>query len=163
MDPAYALADAALLAQCEVACFRSHGPGGQHANRTESAVRLVHRPSGVTSQCQDHRQRGRNQQDALRRLRVRLAAALRGQARGEWLDPYRRGRQLGLGARAEDFPLAVAVALDALEAAAGSLAEAARATGLSSSQFAKLLCADKEVHQAANQLRERFAQGPIRG
>lgn len=163
MEPAYALDDAALLAQCEVASFRSHGPGGQHANRTESAVRLVHRASGLSSQCQDHRQHLRNQVDALRRLRVRLAIALRGQADPAWLDPYRRGRQLGLGARADDFPLAVAVAFDALEAASGALGDAARATGLSTSQLAKLLCADKEVHQAANQLRARFEQGPIRG
>jgi protein subunit release factor B len=162
MTPAYALDDAHLLGQCRVETFRSHGPGGQHANRTESAVRLTHTATGLQAQCQDHRQRDRNQTDALRRLRLRLALGERGGAEPEWLVPYRHARQLALGAKARDYHLAVAVVLDALEAKAGSLAEAAVVLGSSSSQLAKLLTADKEVHQATNALRARFGQGPVR-
>jgi hypothetical protein len=161
MDAAFALSDADLLAACRVDAFRSHGPGGQHANRTESAVRLTHLASGVTVQAQDHRERARNQADALRRLRLRLALALRGVARPEWLERHRRGRRLELGPRAADYPLVVAVALDALERCAGDLALAAAELSLSSSQLAKLLTGDKEVHTAANALRARHGQGVI--
>ncbi len=159
----YAVPDAALLAACRVEHFRAGGPGGQHVNRTESAVRLTHTASGTVVQCQDHRERARNQDEALRRLRLRLALGLRGLAAREWLERYRQGRQLKLGANAQEFHLVVAVVLDALDAHAGSLSATAEALGVSSSQLAKLLTADKEVHAAANALRARHGQGAIHG
>ena len=160
--PAYALSESDLLAECRIDTFRSHGPGGQHANSTASAVRITHRPTGEVSQCQDHRERARNQSEALSRLRLRLALRLRGASRAAWLDPYRRGRQLAIGANGASYCLAVAVVLDALMDAGGSLAGGGAALGISASQIAKLLGADKEVLQAANQLRAGFALGPIR-
>jgi protein subunit release factor B len=162
VDAPYALVDAALLAQCDITSSSSHGPGGQHRNKTESAVRLRHRPSGLTSQCEDHRERARNRVEALKRLRIRLVAATRGASEARWLDPYRRGRQIALGAHAQEFHLVAACALDALQSASGSLADAARSLGVSSTQLAKLLVADKEIHQAANGIRTSFGMGGIR-
>ena len=65
--------DAALLAQCRMDTFRSGGPGGQHQNTTDSGVRLVHEPSGVTVVARDERSQHRNRALALSRLRERLA------------------------------------------------------------------------------------------
>jgi ribosome-associated protein len=64
--------DDALLAECDVETFRSGGPGGQHANKVESAVRLTHRPSGETVTRRDSRSQHRNKQLALDELRRRL-------------------------------------------------------------------------------------------
>ncbi len=64
--------DEVLLAQCRVETFRAGGKGGQHVNRTESAVRLVHLPTGVTVVCQDERSQYRNRALCLERLRARL-------------------------------------------------------------------------------------------
>jgi len=64
--------DDALLAQCDVHTFRAGGPGGQHQNKTDSAVRLVHRPTGVTVTCRAQRSQYLNKMDALRRLRLKL-------------------------------------------------------------------------------------------
>jgi ribosome-associated protein len=61
-----------LLAQCDVETFRAGGPGGQHQNVTDSAVRLRHRPSGVTVTCRAQRSQYLNKMDALRRLRLKL-------------------------------------------------------------------------------------------
>ena len=61
-----------LLAECDVDTFRSGGKGGQHANKTESAVRLRHRPSGVIVTSQQERSQHRNKQIALDELRRRL-------------------------------------------------------------------------------------------
>lgn len=66
--------DAALLAECDVHVFRGTGPGGQSVNTTDSAVRLVHRPSGVTVVCRRERSQLRNKAECLRRLRARLEA-----------------------------------------------------------------------------------------
>ncbi len=65
--------DAALLAQCDVETMRSGGPGGQHANKTESAVRLRHRPTGIVVRCESERGQISNRRLALKVLRERLA------------------------------------------------------------------------------------------
>lgn len=68
----HTLSDEALLAQCEVHSFRGSGPGGQHRNKTETAIRLVHQPSGVVATAQDQRSREQNLRAALGRLREKL-------------------------------------------------------------------------------------------
>jgi peptide chain release factor 2 len=65
--------DRALLAECEVQTFRSPGPGGQHVNTTDSAVRLKHLPSGVTVSCHRFRSQHRNKRVCLARLRELVA------------------------------------------------------------------------------------------
>lgn len=66
--------DDTLLAACDVDVFRGSGPGGQHRNKTESAVRLVHRPTGIVVQATERRSQSQNLGVALERLRERLAA-----------------------------------------------------------------------------------------
>jgi len=62
-----------LLRECEVETFRSSGPGGQHVNKTESAVRLTHVPSGVVVTSRQERSQHRNKALCLQRLRKRVA------------------------------------------------------------------------------------------
>jgi protein subunit release factor A len=69
---ALALDDEALLRACEVSTFIGGGPGGQHRNKTASAVRLVHLPTGVTVTATERRSQLRNRSAALERLRAVL-------------------------------------------------------------------------------------------
>ena len=64
--------DEELLRQCEVDTFRSSGPGGQHVNKTESAVRLRHLPSGVVATSQQERSQHRNKAICLLKLREKI-------------------------------------------------------------------------------------------
>jgi len=64
--------DEALLRECEVDTFRSSGPGGQHVNKTESAVRLRHLPSGVVVTSQQERSQHRNKSLCLQKLREKI-------------------------------------------------------------------------------------------
>lgn len=66
--------DDELLAQCDVDTFRSSGPGGQHVNKTETAVRLKHLPTGIVTASQTERSQYRNKQNCLHKLREKIAA-----------------------------------------------------------------------------------------
>jgi protein subunit release factor B len=65
-----------LLRASQWSSFIAGGPGGQHRNRNATAVRLVHRPSGMVITATERRSQAANLQAALERLRARLAAAL---------------------------------------------------------------------------------------
>jgi protein subunit release factor B len=69
--------DDELLAECAVGTFRAGGPGGQHQNVTDSAVRLRHRPTGIAVTCRSERSQYQNKQTCLRRLRARIEDLLR--------------------------------------------------------------------------------------
>lgn len=64
--------DEDLLRECEIDTFRASGPGGQHVNKTESAVRLTHMPSGLVVTCREERSQHRNKATCLRKLREKI-------------------------------------------------------------------------------------------
>ena len=68
--------DPELLQQCVVTTFRASGKGGQHVNKTDSAVRLRHLPTGITVICRRERSQYLNKKIALARLRIKIAALL---------------------------------------------------------------------------------------
>ena len=68
--------DDALLKECDAIPFRASGPGGQHRNKTLTAVRLLHRPSGLVVIGRRERSLTRNLKDAVARLRMKLEKLL---------------------------------------------------------------------------------------
>ncbi|MBC7910911.1 MAG: peptide chain release factor-like protein [Pyrinomonadaceae bacterium] len=64
--------DEELLRECEVETFRASGPGGQHVNKTESAVRLRHPPSGLVVTSREERSQHRNKAICLQKLREKI-------------------------------------------------------------------------------------------
>src|SRR4249919_1458255 len=70
--PPYALDRETLEREVEIDVFRSSGPGGQHVNKTNSALRLTHWPSGVAVVAQDSPSQHRNREIAFERLARRL-------------------------------------------------------------------------------------------
>ena len=79
--------------------FRSSGAGGQHINKTESAIRITHLPTGLVVECQDERSQYKNKDKAMKVLRSRLLDAQRTQQQNEVAQE--RHRQVGTGDRSE--------------------------------------------------------------
>ena len=73
--PPHARSDDDLLAECRVDVFRAGGKGGQHQNTTNTGVRLVHRPTGLSAESRVERSQTANRRRALARLREKLRAA----------------------------------------------------------------------------------------
>src|SRR5947207_11581319 len=71
------LSDSQLLEQCEVDTYRASGPGGQKRNKTSSAVRIRHLPSGMIVIAEESRSQHDNRAKALKRLRQALFLQLR--------------------------------------------------------------------------------------
>jgi peptide chain release factor 1 len=83
----------------KVDTYRASGPGGQHVNKTDSAIRITHMPTGIVVQCQDERSQHKNRAHAMRMLRVKLYEIEEQRRESEIADT--RKSQVGSGGRSE--------------------------------------------------------------
>jgi hypothetical protein len=154
-----------LLTQCSLQRTRRSGPGGQHRNKVETAIVIVHEPTGIRAEASERRRQSENRTQALFRLRVRLALGVRcvnskgvnpqGGASTPselWLQRSSGGR-IKVNLKHEDFPALLAEALDAIAAAKSDVAAAAQCLGVTSSQLIKLLKLHPEAFVSVNQQR----------
>ena len=165
----YLLPDDALLADCDVQPYQASGPGGQKRNRTRSAVRIVHRPTGATAVATESRSQLDNRRTALRRLRERLALTVRDRstlAQRIRLPEVQQLLQASGPIRLRDrnplYPLMAGLALDALDVAEGRIAEAARILGCNTARLVAFLKRHTSLWQAANAVRARHGHPPLR-
>ena len=83
----------------KVDTYRSGGAGGQHVNKTESAIRMTHLPTGIVVECQDERSQIKNREKALKVLKSRVYDYYQSQAEKEYAE--NRKAQVGTGDRSE--------------------------------------------------------------
>ena len=163
--------DDALIGQCEVDRYRASGPGGQHRNKTESAVRLRHRLTGVSAIGEDSRSQAENKIHAVRRLRSAIALDVREPVVLETWRPSPRlaafvaGGTAPLGAKTRltgDYWAAIAELLDVLVAGGMEIAATAQRLGVTTGALSKLLTHDETVNRSVNDLRRGKQLRPLR-
>ncbi|KAL6587754.1 hypothetical protein OROMI_000732 [Orobanche minor] len=161
-----AMTDDKLMSQCEMDTFKVSGPGGQHRNKRESAVRLKHLQTGITAQASEDRSQHKNRAAALSRLRKLLALKVRNTID---LDTYvpppelvqilpvkstiRMDKGPQIGPNNTKFALGMQALLDLLFAVGGSVSEAAKKIGLSTGALSRLILSDDSLRQAVNEFR----------
>jgi len=163
--------DDGLIAQCEVDRYRASGPGGQHRNKTESAVRLRHKPSGVSAIGEASRSQAENKLHAVRRLRSAIALELREPVALDGYAPSRRlaallaGGTAPLGAKTRltgEFWAAIAELLDLLVAGDLEIAATGQRLGITTGALSKLILHDDHVARVVNDLRRARGMRPLR-
>jgi peptide chain release factor-like protein len=163
--------DDALIAQCEVDRYRASGPGGQHRNKTESAVRLRHKLTGVSAIGEDSRSQAENKVHAVRRLRQNLALEVRepvtldGFAPSPRLAAFVAGGTAPLGARTRltgEYWAAIGELLDLLVAGELEIGATAQRLGITTGAMSKLLLHDDAVARTVNDLRRARGMRPLR-
>jgi hypothetical protein len=163
-----------LLAGCEVDTYRASGPGGQKRNKTSSAVRLRHPPTGLIVIAEESRSQHENKAKAAHRLWQALFLHLRDPlppealtpeavaAHPDYADARDAGGRLHMNPKNPRFWPAVGVVLDVLAAVESRVADAADLLGVSTGNLIDFLQTDPKVWQEANRLRTVFGQKPLR-
>jgi hypothetical protein len=156
--------DAVLLAACEIDTYRASGPGGQKRNKTSSAVRLRHIPTGLIVIAEESRSQHENKAKALRRLRQAFHLELRepGPFTAESLAvdavllaiKDAEGR-VDVSPRNAAFWPAAGLILDVFESMQAQVSTAAEMIGVSTANLVDFLQSDPKLWQAANRLRVR--------
>nr|XP_017244175.1 PREDICTED: uncharacterized protein LOC108216031 [Daucus carota subsp. sativus] len=170
------LSDEQLLSQCDQTTFKSSGPGGQHRNKRETAVRLKHLSTGIVAQAAEDRSQHMNRASALTRLRTMLALKVRNTID---LDTYSpppellqilpakstiRGKDIGsqIGPKNPKFVLGMQALLDLICAVDGSVADAAKKLGLSTGALSRLILSDDSLRMAVNEFRGSKGMKPLK-
>ncbi len=159
--------DAALFAECDVDTYRASGPGGQKRNKTESAVRLRHKPSGLIVIAEESRSQAENRVRALKRLRKALALRLRSPVEADGVPAsvaacIDKSGRLRVGLRDARYLPAAASVLDLLLALQGSVADTARRLGITTGNLSSFLTADSDLLVEANRIRASLGLKPLR-
>jgi len=93
-------------ADIEMQVFRSSGAGGQHVNKTSSAVRLIHKPTGITTSSQVERSQFQNRDRAMKALKARLADLERQRREEELAAIQGEQQRVGFGSQIRSYVLA---------------------------------------------------------
>lgn len=150
------LSDAELVRQCEVDTYRASGPGGQKRNKTDSAVRLRHAPTGLAVTAVESRSQHENRARAVRRLRDKIAFEVRSAVD---LDSYAPPAAVSalfaasVSRKSDDWRRGVQGLLDLIVALDCAIGEAARRVGVTTGALSKLLLRDAGLARTVNQLR----------
>lgn len=164
------------MRQCEMDTFKASGPGGQHRNKRESAVRLKHLPTGIIAQASEDRSQHKNRASAINRLRSLIALKVRKTVDLEAYSPPRellqilppkssiRGSDCGsqIGPNNPKFASGMQALLDLIFAVAGSVSEAAKYLGLSTGAVSRLILSDDSLRKEVNDLRATKGMKPLK-
>jgi hypothetical protein len=159
VDALLSLGEEDLARQCKFEAYRSGGPGGQKRNKTASAVKLTHMPSGISAHSADFRSQAENRVRALHRLRVKFATDVRtpvdsrGYEPPAWVSASRVQGKLTTNTKNPLYARLAAHVLDVFAAVDGRIADAAALLGVPSSNLGHFLKAEHTVWAVAARIR----------
>ncbi len=164
-----ALDDHALVSQCDVDHYRASGPGGQKRNKTSSAVRLRHRPSGIAVTASEDRSQHVNLRHAVRRLRAAIALSIRTPLDLKRYAPSELllsclvlDGPLRVGRRDQRYYPVVCEVLDILSACDAGVRDTANCVGVSTANLVNFFRKDPKLWECVGRMRAAVGVKPLR-
>ena len=151
--------DDVLLRDCELIMQKGTGNGGQKINKTSSAVRLRHRPTGIAVSANEERSQSRNRHIALRKLRYEIALRIRADFTSDEAEPFALLPAPSPSNHAR-LILWTAALFDRLAAAEFDLAKTSALCGVSPSQIERVMRKYPQVWRAFSESRQKESGGP---
>ncbi len=155
-----------LLRDCTERRTRGSGPGGQHRNKVETAIEIVHRPTQVSGAASERREQARNRKVAIQRLRVSLALAIRTPEPTEKIsalwNQYAQSGRVKVNVENTEFPCLLADALDRVALAQGDVSGVAEKVGISTTQLVKFLRLEPVAWTLVANWRAQFGLRPLK-
>ncbi|MGF1579046.1 MAG: peptide chain release factor-like protein [Gemmataceae bacterium] len=168
------LSNSELMRQCEVDTYRASGPGGQKRNKTSSAVRLRHTPSGLLVIAEESRSQHENREKAIQRLRESFYLNIRHE-----VDPksanlpdvlqaydlvgiFGNQGKLKFNKKNPKFWPTVGFVLDVLHAYEARVSDAAKFLGISTGNLIDFLQTSPKVWEQTNAIRTDFGQKTLK-
>lgn len=172
-----ALDDQTLLRQCDVHAYKASGPGGQRRNKVATAIRVVHKPTGLKAHADESRYQVENKRRAIARIRMSIACGFRRPAKTDPLQippvvaeciftPRKAAtgavRRLAVGRKDRRFWQVAAFLLDLLAACGGRVSRASAALGITTANFVAMVKTHKRLLGAAQAIRKENEIKPLR-
>ncbi len=162
-----------LLKDCRQSRYQGSGPGGQKRNRVLSGIRLEHGPSGLQVSACEHREGGRNLEEAIRKLRLEMAlqaeagneaagGASGSKSAGVMVETVWPAFRIPVNPRHREFPNIALVALQCLVEYHGEAGAAAERLGVSTSALIRFFKTDKNLLAKAQSVRRAFGLHPFK-
>ncbi len=148
-----------LMKDCTLTRGRASGPGGQHRNKVETHITIVHNPTGIEGQAGERRLAKENQSVAIRRLRLKLAMEYRvGVPAGDVRPALWRSRcakkRIVCSVKHQDYPAMLAEAFDLIDACDMDVKKAALRLECSTTQLIRFVADHPPAFEYLNRMRE---------
>jgi hypothetical protein len=166
------LEDDELMAACVMTRGRSSGPGGQHRNKVQTMVTLLHTPTGVEAHADERRSPEENRRMAIFRLRLALATQIRlapvardvwGDVRSDlWRSRVSKDGKIACSPTHRDYPSMLAEAMDVVEASGHDVKKAALRLACSMSQLVKFIKDHPPALERLNAVRRERGQHTLK-
>ena len=150
------LSDRELVSSCRVESFRASGPGGQHRNTADSAVRITLKQSPLSTYATTSRSQHKNKAEAIKKLRILIAMEMRSEIVPTWTDSFK------IGKNDKRYPVFISSILDVFHLSEWEMGRTSKKLKISTGKLNRVLNSNPVLLARVNQERLKLGLRVLR-